>query len=831
MMFPTDNKLVIKKLTVRTIKANKVRNIFVITAIALTALLLSTIFSIGISGTESIQLQKIRTMGTIEHGGLTFPTDEQVKKLKLLDYIEDVGIMAHAGDIIETPDMGNLSLSLFWFDKTEWEKLRVPAMSNIKGKYPQAYNEIMIPEWILKRMGITNPKIGMDIPIKYGKAGGPESEATSENFKLSAYYTEYSNLRSGNVGMIYVSKAFVDNKGITPENSGTATVRFKSNKNIGEQFEKLNREVTVFQTQKWKMVPLYETVNGDRLSTIIGLSGLILFIMLSSYLLIYNVLYISVSKDVRFYGLLKTVGTTPKQIRRIVTGQAIRLTALGVPLGLALGAAVSFVAVPFALSGALIDTGIKISFNPIIYIGAAVFSLVTTLISSIKPAGMAASISPIEAVRYTGTTVSCKLRKGSTGGKLQKMAFRNVFRNRRRAAVVFLSLFMGITTFMLVNTLVLSMDTENYVNSYMDNDFTLTNNTFFQNGTGIKQKFDNNFMSTLKGIEGIKEIRKVSQKIVTLKYDENLYKKHLEEFMKRFNSQMPTSDEIKKNPRLFWSNLVGLDTEYIKKLNKTLEEPIDVEAFEAGRIALFSTNNPKLFKVGSDIIFTADEKEYSLKLGGFLPERTAFNGGMGPAPLVYISNDYMKKLFIDPVLCSITMNAEADKEAHVLKQLKEMTANDNEISIESRLETLEQFKSSKTMLYILGGGISLILALIGILNFVNVMVTGVNTRRHEFAVLESIGMTPKQVKRMLSLEGLTYAIISCGLVATLGAALNIWIFNLFKKQADYAIFTFPTIPLILSVVIVFVVCILVPVAAYVSTTKDTVTERLRSVEG
>lgn len=135
------------------------------------------------------------------------------------------------------------------------------------------------------------------------------------------------------------------------------------------------------------------------------------------------------------------------------------------------------------------------------------------------------------------------------------------------------------------------------------------------------------------------------------------------------------------------------------------------------------------------------------------------------------------------------------------------------------------------MLYILGGGLSLILALIGILNFVNVMVTGVNTRRREFAVLESIGMTPKQMKRMLALEGLTYAIISCGLVVTLGVAIDIWIFSLFKKQADYAIFTFPAIPLGLSVVIIFAVCILVPVAAYVTTTKDTVTERLRSVEG
>lgn len=830
-MFPTDNKLVIKKLTVRTIKANKVRNIFVIIAIALTALLLSTIFSIGISGTESIQLQKIRTMGTIEHGGLTCPTAEQIKKLKSLDYIKDVGIMAHAGEITETSEMGNLSLSLFWFDKTEWEKLRIPAMSNIKGKYPQAYNEIMIPEWILKRMGITNPKIGMDIQIKYVKPNRPESEASSENFKLSAYYTEYSNLRSGNVGMMYVSKAFVDSKEITPEKSGTATVHFKSNKNIEEQFEKLSREVPSYKTQKWKTVPLYETDNGGRLSTIVGLSGLILFIMLSSYLLIYNVLYISVSKDVRFYGLLKTVGTTPRQIRKIVTGQATRLTAVGVPLGLALGAVVSFVAVPFALSGASIETGIKVSFNPIIYVGAAIFSLVTTLISSIKPAGMAASISPIEAVRYTGTTVSRKLIKGSTGGKVQKMAFRNVFRNRRRAAVVFLSLFMGLTTFMLVNTLVLSMDTENYVNSYVENDFTLTNNTFFQNGTGVKQKFDNDFMSTLKSIEGITEIRKVSQKIVTLKYDETLYKRHVEEFVKRFNSPMPTSEEMKKNPRIFWSSLVGLDTEYIKKLNKTLKEPIDEEAFEDGRIALFSTNNPKLFKMDSDVVFTADKKEYSLKLGGFLPERTAFNGGTGLAPIVYISNDYMKKLFTDPVLCSITINSKGEKEANVLKQLKGMTANDNEISIESRLETLEQFKSSKSMLYILGGGISLILALIGILNFVNVMVTGVNTRRHELAVLESIGMTSKQVKHMLSLEGLTYAIISCGLVATMGTALNVWIFELFKKQADYAIFTFPAIPLILFVAIVFAVCSLVPVAAYVSTTKATVTERLRSVDG
>lgn len=829
MKFPINNRPVIRRLTKGTMKANKVRNIFVIIAIALTAFLLSTIFSIGKSGFESIELMRIRTVGTVAHIDLINPTQKQIAKIKSLDYVKDVGLTVNAGDIIETPDMGNMSLSLSWLDKTEWEKHRIPAVSHINGKYPQADNEIMIPDWILKRMGITKPQIGMDISVTY-KTVGSETPI-SRKFKLSAYYTEYINLRSGNTGNMYVSKAFFQKEGTDPELAGYASTRFESKKDIETQMDKLRTDITVSGTQKWSAVPLYNNSYGSSAPMVIGLSGLIFFIMLSSYLLIYNVLYISISKDVRFYGLLKTIGTTPRQIRKIVMGQAIRLAAVGIPLGLVMGAAVSFVAVPFALSGASIDTGIKVSFNPIIYVGAAVFSLITTLISSIKPAGKAASITPIEAVRYTGTSVSGKLKKSLKGGKLQKMALRNVFRSKRRAAVVFLSLFMGITTFMLVNTLVLSMDIDNYVKSYVKNDFTLSNDTAYKSPADIKQKFDDKFMASVEKMQGITVIRKILQKQIVLNYDEKLYGDYVKEFTQRLGTPIPTGDEIQKNPGIFWTNLVGLDTEYIEELNKTLANPIDTEAFKRGEIALFSTDNPNLFKSGSEVVFTVDQKDYSIKLGGILPEKTAFRGPMGLAPNVYISNDAMRKLFKDPIVYTVTIDAKDGAEAAILKQLKEMRANDNEITLDSRLDTLDQFRSSRTMLYILGAGLSLILALIGILNFVNVMVMGINARRHEFAVVESIGMTAKQVKRMISFEGLIYAVISFGLVATLGVGINIWVFSLFKKQADYAIFTFPTIPLTLSFVIISAVCVFVPVIAYKSSSRDTVTERLRSVEG
>jgi putative ABC transport system permease protein len=107
------------------------------------------------------------------------------------------------------------------------------------------------------------------------------------------------------------------------------------------------------------------------------------------------------------------------------------------------------------------------------------------------------------------------------------------------------------------------------------------------------------------------------------------------------------------------------------------------------------------------------------------------------------------------------------------------------------------------------------------------MYTGVRVRKLEFAVMESIGMTRKQLKKMLLLEGTGYAVISTLLIGTLGNLVSYGAYKLFSTEATYAIYTFPLLPFILSVILVFAVCMTVPLIAYHMTNKLSIVDRLR----
>lgn len=82
--------------------------------------------------------------------------------------------------------------------------------------------------------------------------------------------------------------------------------------------------------------PAYDASNSS-LGIVFAMAFIILIILVSGYLLIYNIFYISVTRDIKFYGLLKTIGTTKKQINRVVNIQTILLSCIGIPAGLLLG--------------------------------------------------------------------------------------------------------------------------------------------------------------------------------------------------------------------------------------------------------------------------------------------------------------------------------------------------------------------------------------------------------------------------------------------------------------------------------------------------------------
>ena len=227
ILFGNNNGPILKKLTKRSLKANKRRNFFLVMAIMLTTLLIGSVFSVGMSLVESVKMEQIRFAGTMAHAAVGHPTTEQIKRLHTLDYVKEVGTGNSVGVVQNTADMGNISLTLHYFDKTEWEELRAPAYVDIVGNYPEKENEIMVSRGVLERMGIDTPSIGMEIPLTYYTDSESRDSIIQETFTLSGWFTSYAFVQSTETAdVIFVSHALSQRYGKTVENDGSASILF-----------------------------------------------------------------------------------------------------------------------------------------------------------------------------------------------------------------------------------------------------------------------------------------------------------------------------------------------------------------------------------------------------------------------------------------------------------------------------------------------------------------------------------------------------------------------------------------------------------------------------
>ena len=831
ILFGNNNGLILKKLTKRSLKANKRRNFFLVMAIMLTTLLIGSVFSVGMSLVESVKMEQLRFAGTMAHAAVGHPTTEQIKQLHTLDYVKEVGTGNSVGVVQNTADMGNISLTLHYFDKTEWEELRAPAYVDIVGNYPEKENEIMVSRGVLERMGIDTPSIGMEIPLNYYTDSENRDSIIQETFTLSGWFTSYAFVQSTETAdVIFVSHALSQRYGKTVEKDGSASILFADESRVSEYCNALVADLGLAENQPVAMVQLYETDAGQGTATLLSLCAIVVFLIFTGYLLIYNILYISISHDVQFYGLLKTIGTTPKQIKRIVIRQVIRLCLIGIPIGIILSLLLSLGVVPFLISelGAISTDEAVVSFSPIIYVGAVFFPLLTAILAASKPARKAASISPIEAQKYTGVIGTVKHIRSLAHGKPYRMAWRNIFRDKKRAGVVLFSLFLGVTTFLSVTTLVFSTDVSKYIDSAFESDLVLDNETW------PAQTLDDSLVEQLMLIPGVENIHATTWEEMRLDYSD-AFRGYIANHPMQEQISALSEQDIEDN---FNGFLIGVDGETLTKYRDRLGNPIDIEAFDRGEIALIATDNPELFSNVQELNITpsyreensvSNQQEYKFVLGGFVP--FSYKGiGSSLAPTVIVSNTIMQEWFGEPAVKQLDMNVASGYEKNAFIALKQLIGDDSGISITSRIESMEELNRAKMAVLILGGSISFVIALIGILNFVNVMSVSVVARKRELATLESIGMSHKQVRKMLISEGLYYAIITLILVLSAGNLIAYGIFKLFQQQVSFAVFTYPFILAASIILVIMIICFITPERMYRSLSRETITERLRETE-
>ena len=592
---------------------------------------------------------------------------------------------------------------------------------------------------------------------------------------------------------------------------------------------------------------------------------LVFFIIGSGYLLIYNVLYISISRDTRFYGLIKTLGTTEKQIKTLVKRQALTFGCIGIPIGVILAGVLSFGIVPVILENAF-DSGKSIMdaemfFHPSIFILSIIFSALTVWISCNAPAKVAGKISPIEALRYQNfASTKTKSRNSTNGGKLHVMAYHNVFRDKKRAFLVFISLFMGITMILGVNGVLGSFKAENYVEKYMDYDFEYTDMQFRQYEQPNKEipQFDEQFVEEINQIGGVENVDVQKAVWAGIDFDEAV----LEDFMEikyedsRYKSDGQSYQEmvadLKKyaNAGDYGCYITTLDDKVIEEYNaKHPDTPIDIEKFQRGETAISGMdteyNAPNTALVGKTLSLTADSSDGKatdfLIDGSFyfedyennLSEGIGHRKAISIVPdIIYVSEAGIERLTKTPIISGIGIDIkDMNQVEQIDSELQALngTLTKTEWDYKSSLEKIEGFNQMTYAESILGNGAAILLIVIGLINFINVMLTGVVARKNEFAVMESIGTSKKQIKKILTLEGGIYALITTGLIMTLGNAFLLLVADAVPHMADYAKFEYPFALVICLIFAIFIICLSVPAIVYRAVSKETVIERLHDL--
>lgn len=855
-MLKVKNQKCISRLADKTFQANKTRNIIAVIAIALTTILFTALFTIGSGAVESFQYNTMLQAGGKCHATIKFASPSIYEGVKSHPLVKETGYRLITADSVDNPEFLKRRVEMYYEDETCME---LSFISLKEGSIPQAENEIIMDVPSLDLLGVP-ARIGEKLTLLLTVKG----QQVEREFVLSGYWEPVNP--SMNVGFAICSKAYTlkyadelaytHNAANVQDYSMTGSVMYdlmftnsygmkqKMQTLVEDLGYSLNDKDDNYISANVNWAYLSNSMGTDPL-TIMTVAAALGLIILTGYLIIYNIFQISVIRDIRFYGLLKTIGTTGKQIKKIIRRQGMRLSLYGIPIGLVVGFFIGKAIVPFIMDISSFSGGeVSISLNPLIFVGAALFSLFTVAISTRKPGRMAAAISPVEAVKYTDTTADIrkKNKKSTDGGKIYKMALSNLGRNRKRTVLVIISLSLSAILMNSVVTLTESFDLNKYLSTFVDTDFLAAHALYFNNDyMGSDERISESLIRAIKEGPGFEEGGRILfYPGVSVKMTEP-NPIHLNEYGAAVNAE---GEWINVDENMYpRANLYGMEELPLARMEivagekdpAVLKEKLDtgnyiIEGLETDDYGEVYEKHVK-YSIGDKVtIHNSDGTEKEVEVIAQIKIKYYTNSVRYSSVdyVFYTSKDGYEKLGgdMDSVMTYV-FQCEDDKEGEMEQFLASYTENrEPMMSYESKTRYLDEFESLKGTFTLVGGVLSLIIGIIGVLNFVNACITSIITRKKEFAALKAIGMTEKQIQKMVCMEGGYYAAGVCFFSLTAGSIFSLAI------MGNFVMFWFTTYRFILwpmLIVLPFMVLmgIIVPYITVRVTDRESVVEMLR----
>lgn len=822
------NKAYIRRLAKSILNANKSRRNILLLAIALTSILFTSLFSVALGLGKSMETQTMKTVGTISHGSFKDISDEDIEILTQDKDIKDFSVREKVGILDDEKVMAELS----YMDKKgfEWSLIE-----KVKGKFPEKENQVFIDIATAKKLGYKG-EIGeeIEVPFKIEKAyTGEIIEKKSDKFIISGTFQNPIDSNVG-VGQIYLSKAYVDKLAL-PENNNDVEVMLKNSFKIGDKLLKIaerNGYKVVDDPGNLSEKEIRIGVNfayifsGDSsfdFKTFLPFLAFLILVIVAGYLIINNIFKISVNEDIKLLGLLKTIGMTKPQIKKLVHLESIAASLPSIIVGDIIGISIGKIILNkiFANNEMLTDVKLSLMLIILIILFSTTFTLLTVFLSVMRPARYAAKVSPIDASRYNETTVKKKYK--SENISLGKLSRRQVFSNKFRFISIVLSISLSAVILNSVLTYTGNIDLEKGISDVIATDYNIASPKYFRYMySGSEDGIKDNFIDEIENQKGFKAGGAL--------------------YYYGYEYDYP---DIKIEDNKVAPILLGID-DYLINKQKFIDGEFDKDKWQTGNYIIIGEYGDKksAFKLGDKIKINVNNKVKEVQVMGkveynfsnglryFSVIKEDINDESSPTldlEYIYMNPNEYKELTGDKSIMSYGFDVE-DSEKENFDNLLKTFENEPDFSYDSRDLQIKSTMEFKSLIEFAGYSLSIVLFLISVLNFINVIATEILRNMVNLSILEAIGMTKKNIKKYLVKKNLIYSL--CGLVFSFIIMLLVDKFILmdFMEQTQWTSYKFIIMPLILVNFVNIIIGIIFTGKFYEKHSQNSLVDRIRSLE-
>lgn len=823
----------INRVALANTKYHKGKNLLSGIAIILTSVLVFLITSIGL-GVVNVQNAAVNKVYPTWHAMYRQVSEENMGKIAQHDLIGEYGLRQDVGESVLNKD----DFVLISYLDNGAQKLAKQTFT--KGHAPKKGNDAVLSRDALKTLGYPNAKIGdtIKIPIQIYEADGMGLQQ-EKTFRLTGFSPDIKNESDEKIFSMLVSKDFMEE--VIPkkqrsyrmmirlnETAATSTDAIKEQiKEIGKNFDVT--EDNIVENSDYLFANYIDPAFYSGMAIIVGI------ILIAGALTIYSIYYVSLINKVQEFGKLAALGATKRQIRQIILRENLIVAGLSIPAGLLIGiAAVKFVFFQLISSISseqamtkemrqVLDNGEVSLILPWIIAMTIGVTLLTVILASLKPMRQASKIMPIEAMRYTGQMQgSKKQRKGFIDLNLLRLANANLSRNKKRTMVTIFSLGMIGILFVVISTVFSCMNPKQAARDTIAEDYCMS--IASREGdkmrpelkwTVIQQNnpLNNKVINKIKAIDGVEKV----------------------DAFQSITGEVPSVKDPGTDKPMSLS-IGGISKDQMALINRDIEKGhATYEELNSGDKVIATgyilANYPEI-KIGDTLTFKffdgnrTFEKDMTIIGGGsFAQSVTNFDNFL-------MSNEAIKKLSKNNLTYYVNIKAAKGKIKTVQSAIENIEEGNELFRLESYEEVLKQWEDTLQLTAGAGYAIMLVLAIVGIMNLINTTIDSILSRKKELGVMQAIGMSNQQMKKMLRTEGFVYAGGIILLAGGLGSILGYLVYLYAESHSlmQIKVYQYPLIQVLLMILLVVIVQLILTYATTTIVNKETVIKRIQASE-